>query len=74
MGHIYPFIHLYIMRSIYLQEMQKTKCLWLENDKPRLIKSFMRFFKGVEGFNLEMVSKTPNIVFFLCFHGFLVQK
>ena len=44
--------------------MQKTKCLWLENDKPRLIKSFMRFFKGVEGFNLEMVSKTPNILFF----------
>ena len=36
----------------------------MKNDKIRLIMPFVRFIKGVEWFNFELVSKTPNMMFF----------
>ena len=59
----------YIMQSIYLKKSKRSQCLWLKNDKTRLITPFVRFIEGVEWFNFEIVSKTPNMVFF-CFYGF----
>ena len=37
----------------------------VKNDKTRLLTQFVRFIEGVEGFNFKIVSKTPNMVFFV---------
>ena len=60
------------MQSIYLKKSKRSQCLWLKYDKKRLITQFLRFIKGVEEFNFEIVSKS-QIWCFLCVMAFSVR-
>ena len=48
------------------------QCLWVKNDKIKVINPFVRFIEGVDRFNFEIVSKTPNMVFFYVSMAFSV--
>ena len=48
------------------------QCLWFEYDNTRLFTLFVRFIEGVELFNFEILSKTPNMMFFSVFIAFSV--
>ena len=61
------------MESIYLTRNAKDPIVYgWKNDKIRLITPFVRFIEGLEWFNIEIVSKTPNMVFFYVCMAFIV--
>ena len=38
----------YEIQSIYLKKSKRSQCLWLKNDKIRLLTPFLRFIEGIE--------------------------